>query len=238
MEVTEPLINPAALAANATNEGGVYGTYRLLKNVIGMWTIQQARSTWARQGSLYSYSEFVEMALAAPELTSLINPNASVFLPPGNQPQRIQEYCRKTGQPVPDTKGAIVRSVLESLALKYRQVIEMLSELSGQPVELIHIVGGGAQNELLNQMTANATGLHVVTGPIGATVLGNALVQLISLGALKNIQEARQMVAASIPLKQYHPQESAVWAEAYHRFQKLPQQDWLQMREESFGIEV
>jgi rhamnulokinase len=232
LEVPEPVISEASLAANVTNEGGVYGTYRLLKNVMGLWFVQQSRATWKAQGELHSYAELVEMAEAAPPLRSLVNVNDPVFLPPGDMPSRVQAFCAQTGQPVPQSKGEIIRTVLESLALAYRDSLGLVSSVtstssaaeatvSNQPVSVIHIVGGGTQNKLLNQMTANATGLPVITGPIEATVIGNALVQLISLGEISDIVEARQIVAEMGGLDWYEPneKETAVWQTAYQKYQ-------------------
>jgi rhamnulokinase len=195
LEVGAPVINDAALAANVTNEGGVYGSYRLLKNVMGLWIVQQCRATWAAAGEEHSYAELTEMAASTPSLVSPIDPNDGRFLPPGDHPSRVQSWCRENGLPVPQTKGEIVRSVLEGLALRYARVLDDLTSLTGQPADQVHIVGGGSQNRLLNQMTANATSLPVVAGPVETTVLGNALVQLISLGELADIDQARQLVA-------------------------------------------
>jgi len=195
LEVTQPVINEAALAANATNEGGVYGTYRLLKNVMVLWIVQQCRAAWAAAGEKHSYAELVQMAADAPPLASPIDPDDARFLPSGDHPSRVQAWCREHGQPVPETKGAIVRSVLEGLAQRYSQVLTSLTGLTGQPADRLHIVGGGSRNRLLNQMTADASGLPVVAGPVEATVLGNALVQLISLGELADIRQARQLVS-------------------------------------------
>jgi rhamnulokinase len=220
-EIEDPIINEAVLAANVTNEGGVYGTYRLLKNVMGMWLVEQCRQVWADEGELYSYGELVDMARAAQPLVSLIDPEHPRFLPAGDHPLFVQEYCADTGQQVPQTKGAILRSFLESLALKYREVIETLSRLSGQNVEVIHIVGGGSQNVLLNQMTADATGIPVIAGPVEATVLGNALVQLITLGEIEDLTQGRQVIAQSGQLRRYEPQQSTAWQEAFQRFQQL-----------------
>lgn len=221
LEVERPILTSEALAANVTNEGGVYGTYRLLKNVMGLWILQQCRATWAAAGEAYSYGELVELAIEAEPLTAVFNPDDPIFLTPGDHPQHIQLYCRKTGQPVPQTVGATVRSILESLALAYREVLELVKAVSEHSVSTLHIVGGGTQNELLNQMTANATGLPVVTGPVEATVIGNALVQLITLGEIADLQQARQIVAGMDELRRYEPGETAWWDEAYNRYKSL-----------------
>lgn len=221
LEVTEPIITPEALEANVTNEGGVYGTYRLLKNVMGLWIIQQCRATWQERGYTYTYADLTQLAMEAPPFQSFIVPNDSLFLPPGDHPEFIVTWCVKSGQPAPQTHGAMVRCVLESLALAYREVLETLQSLSQQPIEIIHMVGGGIQNELLCQMTANATGIPVLAGPVEATVLGNALVQLIALGELSNIAQARQLVATMGITRRYEPQDTAAWQAAYQRYRDL-----------------
>jgi rhamnulokinase len=221
LEVDEPILTPEALAANVTNEGGVYGTYRLLKNVMGLWILQQCRAAWAAADEEYSYAELVAMAEEAKPLTAVFNPNDSIFLAPGDHPQYIREMCQGTNQPVPQTVGAMVRCVLESLALAYREVLEQVAQVANHTVSVIHIVGGGTQNELLNQMTADATGLTVIAGPVEATVIGNALVQLITLGEIADLAQARQVVAGLDELKKYEPKDTAVWDEAYGRYQNL-----------------
>jgi rhamnulokinase len=221
LETNNATVNEAAFNANVTNEGGVYGTFRLLKNVMGLWLLQQCRATWSAQGDDYEYAALTEMAEPAPPLVCLIDPDNSVFLPPGDHPHYILEMCQRTGQPVPESKGAIVRCVLESLAIKYRYVLDKLISLTGQTVDVIHIIGGGSQNQLLCQMTANATGRVVLAGPVEATALGNALVQFITLGELSDIAQARQMAARSSQLARYEPAQDARWEDAYGRFLNL-----------------
>lgn len=203
LELLNPIITPAALEANVTNEGGVYGTYRFLKNVMGLWILQQCRAQWAREGEHFEYEELVRMANQVPEKQSLIRVDDSRLLPAGNHPAIIQTLCRETGQPVPESKGGIVRCVLESLAATYSDVLDQLLALSGRQADVIHIMGGGSQNDLLNQLTADATGIPVQAGPIEATVLGNALVQFITLGDIENLDEGRKLVADSFPAKYY-----------------------------------
>jgi rhamnulokinase len=221
LEIDRPIINKAALAANVTNEGGVYGTFRLLQNVMGLWILQSCRAAWKAAGHAFTYEQLVEMAQAAPPLRALIDPNDQRFLPLGDQPERVRQYLAETGQPVPSEVGGIVRCVLESLALKYQEVLLILKELTGRPVTTLHLVGGGSQNELLNQFTASATGLPVVAGPVEATVLGNALVQLISLGEIADLAQARQIVAGLDGLRRYEPQQPEIWQTAYGRFQAM-----------------
>ncbi len=221
LETAEPALGSAALAANITNEGGVYNTYRLLQNSTGLWIVQQCRKSWQLAGQNYSYAQLVELAQKTRPFTSLININDPVFLPPGNHPQLIRDFCRRTGQTIPETPGEIIRIVLESLALAYRRVLNTLIAVSGRKVDVIHIVGGGIQNELLNQMTASATGLPVVAGPIEATVIGNALVQLIALGELRDLAEGRELVRKMNTWQRYEPQDTAIWDDAYQRYLAL-----------------
>jgi rhamnulokinase len=223
LEIDSPILTQEALKANVTNEGGVYNTFRLLKNVVGLWILQQCRATWESEGQAFTYPELVDMATQSEPFTAIINPNDPVFLSPGDHPQRIREFCRQTDQRVPETRGRIVRCILESLALAYREVLELATSVSDQQVSVVHIVGGGAQNHLLNQMTANATGLPVIAGPIEATVIGNALVQLITLGEITDLNQARQIVNNLTELKRYEPEgnvnsQSGNWEEAYTYF--------------------
>jgi sugar (pentulose or hexulose) kinase len=221
LEVPDPYLGDAALQANVTNEGGVYGTIRLLQNSTGLWIVQQCRKAWQKAGAAYNYAQLVDLARGAVPLESFINVNDPVFLPPGDHPHLVQDFCRRTGQNVPETVGEIIRSVLESLAFSYRQTLESLLAVSGREVEVVHIVGGGIQNELLNQMAANATGRPVVAGPIEATVIGNALVQLIAMGELRDLSEGRELVRNMSAWHRYEPQETAAWDEAYQRYQAI-----------------
>lgn len=223
LEIDRPILTPEALAANVTNEGGVYGTIRLLKNVMGLWILQQCRATWSAAGQPLGYGDIVNLAQTAEPLTSIFNPNHPVFLAPGDHPQRIAELCPLLDQPTPVTPGEIARSVLESLALAYRETLEQLMSVSGRSVSVLHIAGGGSRNELLNQMTADATGLPVVAGPAEATVIGNALVQLITLGEIADLQQARAIVAGMDELRHYEPRDTAVWDEAYERYRLIGQ---------------
>ncbi len=220
LEVKEPVINDSALEANVTNEGGVYGTFRLLKNVMGLWILQECRRSWKLEGKDYSYNELTNLANNAKPLRSFISPNDSIFLHSGNHPELIKDFCKNTAQPVPETEGEIVRCVLESLAFTYKSVLNELLKISEKKADVIHIIGGGSQNELLNQMTANATGVPVIAGPAEATVIGNAVVQLITLGELKDINEARQLILSVIDLKKYEPKDIEAWDEAYARYNK------------------
>jgi rhamnulokinase len=223
VETTEPVINAQSLAYNFTNEGGVANTIRLLKNVTGMWPVQECRRTWAQAGEEISYADLTRLAEQAAPFAALINADDPLFLAPGDMPARIRDYCTRTGQTPPDGKGALVRCVLESLALKYRWVIDRAEELIGRPITTVHIVGGGSQNRLLNQFAANATGRPVVTGPVEATAIGNILMQMLAVGQIGSLAEGRALVRKSFPVETYQPQETAAWSDAYQRFLGLIQ---------------
>ncbi len=205
LELDQPIINAAALAANVTNEGGVYGSYRFLKNVMGLWIVQQCREIWAATGDPLGYGQLMALAESAESLHCLIDVDDPRLLTPGDHPAIIRQICLETDQPVPSTKGAIIRCVLESLALRYRDVLASLQTLSGQRAEVLHIMGGGSQNRLLNQFSADSTGIPVVAGPIEATVIGNALVQLITLGEIADLAQGRQLVGDSFPTQLFEP---------------------------------
>lgn len=221
LEIDKPVINDAIYAANLTNEGGAYHTTRFLKNVAGLWLAQQSRVAWREQGSEYSYEQLAAEAAKAEPFRSLIDPDEPAFLPPGDMPARIREFCRRTDQPIPETVGQVMRAIYESLALKYRLVLENLITLSGRTVDHLHIIGGGTQNKLLCQMTADAIGRVVLAGPIEATAIGNAIVQFISLGELANIGQAREILSRTVNLARYEPQQTADWTENYERFKSL-----------------
>jgi len=221
VEVERPLINDATFAANLTNEGGVGGTYRLLRNITGLWLLHECRRSWAEQGQEHSFAELVALARTAAPLRSFVDPNADVFLEPGDMPRRIQTFCKETKQPEPGSVAQTVRCVLESLALKHADTIEVLRRVTGVEPAEIHIVGGGARNELLCAWTAQAAGLPVIAGPEEATVLGNLLVQAMALGELASLEEARAVVRASFAPTSYEPEGAADWQEARERFAQL-----------------
>ncbi len=221
IESKTPVINESALQANITNEGGVNNTFRLLKNVVGLWIVQQCRKTWQEKGKSYSYAELTKLAEQATPLKSIINPNGERLLAPGDHPEIIRTICRESKQPVPESEGEIIRCALEILALAYREVLDKVKSVAAKQIDVLHIVGGGTQNKLLNQMTANATGLPVQAGPVEATVMGNALVQLISLGEIKNLDEGRKLVSQLVEIEQYQPAEQADWEAAYRKYQTL-----------------
>jgi rhamnulokinase len=217
VEAREPVITPQSLKFNLTNEGGIAGTFRCSKNVLGLWLVQECRRTWAAQGQDWTYAELTELADQAAPLAAVVDPDHDDFLKPGDMPARIQAFCQRTGQTPPDAPAAIVRCALESLALKYRWVLECLEAVTGRRLEPIHIIGGGTQNRLLNQLTADATGRTVVAGPAEATAAGNLLVQAIALGQIGSIAEARAVARRSFTPEVYAPVASVDWDAAYRR---------------------
>jgi rhamnulokinase len=219
LEVDRPWIDDATFAANLTNEGGVAGTTRLLRNVTGLWLVHECRRQWALEGAQYSFDELVALAEAAPALGPLIEPNDPAFAEPGDMPARMRAFCARTGQAEPVEPGAVVRCILESLALKHAQVVDLLGDVTGSAPSEIHVVGGGARNELLCRWTAEASGLPVLAGPEEATVLGNLLVQAMALGELASLEEAREVVRASFSPSVYEP--TGDWREARARFDEL-----------------
>lgn len=221
-EVGQPLINAKSLAYNFTNEGGLAGTFRLLRNVMGLWLLQECRRRFAQDEEGITYEQLTQEAAAAPAFGPLIDPDDERFLRPTDMPARIREYCVETGQRAPETRGEVVRCVLESLALKYRWVAERIDELLGRPTSVIHVVGGGSQNRLLCQLTADATGRVVRAGPVEATSMGNVLAQAWALGHLGSLAELRAVVRRSTAEAVYEPRRSEQWAEAYERFVHLP----------------
>lgn len=209
VETTEPLINEQSLAMSFTNEGGVAGTFRFLRNIMGLWLVQECRRTWAAAGEEVSYGDLADMAEHCEGFVSIVDPDAAVFLTPGDMPQRIRDFCRQTNQPVPESKGQVVRCALDSLALRYRATAECLDKLFGKRHDPIHIVGGGTQNKLLCQLAADAMGRTVVAGPIEATAIGNVLVQAMGAGVVGSLEEARQIVRNSSNLLHYEPRDSS-----------------------------
>lgn len=220
-EVREPCVNEKTLTYNFTNEGGVFGTWRLSKNIMGLWLIQECKRTWESQGENLSYEEIMYLAAAAKPFLAVIDPDNNMFFHPGDMPARIQKFCTQTKQHEPRTKGEILRVALESLALKYRWVLERLDELSGKRLNPIHIIGGGTKNRLLNKFTANATQRNVVTGPVEATAIGNMLMQAIGLGDLSSISEAREAVRASFEVEEYFPESNDGWEDAYKKLSAI-----------------
>ncbi|MEO0476948.1 MAG: rhamnulokinase family protein [Planctomycetota bacterium] len=221
LELNAPVRSAEALAANFTNEAGVEGTTRFLKNCAGLWLIQECRRVWSEQGKQFSFAELASMAGDAPALVSLFNPDDPRFATPGDMPQRIREACRENGDPEPADEGALIRAILDSLALRYDQIIRSAGQVAGREIKTLHIVGGGSANTVLNQITADATGLEVIAGPGEATALGNAAVQAIACGELANLAEARAVIAASSEPMRYEPSSGNPYAEARGRFAGL-----------------
>jgi len=220
VELVEPVINERSLALNFTNEIGFGGRIRFLKNIAGLWLLQECRRAWVQEGTEYSYDDLTKMASEAAPFKAILHPDA--FLHPGGMPERIASWCRSRGGSVPETPGEFARTIFESLALRYRQVLESLESVTGRRLKVIHIVGGGSRNRVLNQFVADATGRIVVAGPAEATAAGNVLVQAIGSGVLKDLAEARAVVRRSLPLSLYEPRPSEAWEKAYERFLKLP----------------
>jgi rhamnulokinase len=221
VNLPQPIINDQSLKFNFTNEGGVGGTFRFSRNIMGLWLVQECRRTWASSGNEFSYAQLSDMAAKAPAHLSVIDVDDPEFLKPGDMPARIKEYCQKTSQAIPSDEASMIRIILEGIALKYRWIINCLAELTDHKLDVIHIIGGGTQNKLLNQFTADSTNKYVVTGPIEATAIGNILTQAVSLGLLKNIYEAREVVRNSFETQHYQPSEPNRWDEPYQKLVEL-----------------
>ncbi len=220
IESKAPLVSEKTLELNFTNEGGVEGTTRFLKNIMGMWLIQECRRNWACIRD-YSWTEMVALAKAAPAFQYLINPDDPRFLNPEDMPAAVIAYCEESGQGAPQTHGEIIRCIYDSLALKYRKVLDEIRQLTTQPIERIHVIGGGANNDFLNQLTADVCQLPVLAGPVEATAAGNLLMQAKALGVLNSLQEIRSVVKASFLLKQFQPVGDEKWIDAYEAFCRL-----------------
>ena len=218
VEVDKAALTPRALELNMTNEGGIDGTYRLLKNIMGLWLVQQCKKSFDADGRRHDYATLASLAAKAKPFRSIVNLNDPRFLNPPDMPKAIQEFCRETKQPIPKSEGELVRCAYESLALKYRETIGALEELTGEKIEVIHIVGGGSQSRLLNQFAADACQRPVVTGPVEATAMGNLLTQIRADGELESLAEMREVVRRSSPVQQYEP---TAWNEAADRFAEL-----------------
>ena len=214
VETDAPVINTETETLNFTNEGGVEGTIRLLKNICGMWLLERCRLNWGDT----SYPELISEADACEPFRSLINPDDDCFVNPANMEKSIAAYCHATGQPVPEQRGQVVRCIFESLALRYRQVLENLRSLSPRPIETLHVIGGGSRNDLLNQFPANAIGIPVVAGPSEATAIGNVMIQAMAAGEATDMAGMRRLIQRSVPLKTYHPQDTDAWDTAYIHF--------------------
>jgi len=221
VELPAPLINDKVRDLNFTNEIGYGGIVRFLKNIIGLWILQESRRAWIREGCELAYSEIERLASEAEPFRSLINPNAARFLKPGDMPQKVVAFCRETGQPAPETPGQFGRCIYESLSLLYSKTIGQIEEVTARSISRLHIVGGGSKGSLLNQFSANATGKTVLAGPVEATACGNVLIQALALGHIEDLSALRRVVGASFPITEYQPAESAQWEEAGKRFASL-----------------
>ena len=219
-EVHEPSLSEKTLEYNFTNEGGAFGTWRLSKNIMGLWLVQECRREWMRAGEEMSFDALTQLAAKSEAFMSIIDPDFDEFIHTGDMPGRIQKFCVDTNQRVPQTKGQIIRVALESIALKYRLVLDRLEELTGKRFDPIHIIGGGTKNKLLNQFAADATGRTVIAGPVEATAIGNILMQSIGMKHLGALADAREIVRTSFEPEIYEPNHNVDWAEAYSRLKK------------------
>jgi rhamnulokinase len=221
VELDKPRITPAVAKYNFTNEGGVAGTIRFLKNIAGLYLIQQCRAAWRLEGEDLDYDQLTRLAADAEPFTALIDPDDPSFVKIGEMPQWITDYCRRTGQTPPESKGGLVRCVLESLALRYRWTLDRLTELTDREIRTVHIVGGGTQNRLLSQLTADATGRTVVAGPVEATALGNIMMQAVATGQLSSVEAGRRVIRDSFDLETFTPSGAVGWDDARKRFEDL-----------------
>ena len=221
VEVPLPLINDETLAMNLTNEIGVYSTFRLLKKISGLWLVQQCRRAWHKQGESFSYLELTQQAAQTSPFMAAIDPDLAEFSQPGDLPAGIMSYCHRTGQSFPAKKGAVIRTILESLALRYRAVFQDLENVLGRQLETLHMVGGEIRNQLLNRFTANALNREVIAGPVEVTATGNMIVQMIALGEIDSLGQGREMIARSFPGTVYKPENVEQWDGAYQRYLRL-----------------
>jgi len=220
IELNAPVITPESLELNFTNEGGVNGTTRFLKNVMGLWMLRRCRQSWAARGHEFEYRELMELAETEPPFSYLIDPDDDSFLRPDDMPVAINQFCAKTHQPAPSAPGSYVRTILESLALKYRAVIKNIERLTGQHIRQVQVIGGGSKNRLLNQFTADATGKRVLAGPAEATALGNAGVQILATGGASSLQEVRAIINRSFPTEVFEPSGTDIWERQADRLQR------------------
>ncbi len=220
-ELKEPIIGKESFAFNVSNEGGYGDTYTFLKNIIGLWLAQESRRQWIREGKEYGFGELEQMAQKAEPFLSFIDPDAPEFNTAGDIPERIRQFCSRTGQKVPEGIGDIMCCINQSLALKYRYTLEQIEACTGKHFSMINMIGGGIQSRLLCQMTANASNWKVLAGPVEATALGNIAVQLITLGEIKDVEEARRIIANSEQTYEYIPQDQEKWDSAYERFKTI-----------------
>jgi rhamnulokinase len=221
IETKEPVITEESFNMNITNEGGVDGTIRFLKNITGMWLLEQCRKEWESEGTNYTYPEIIALSDSVEAFCRLIDPDDSAFAHPESMTKAISGYCKKTNQPLPANHAEYIRCIFDSLALKYKYVFRRFEQMASFPIEKLHVIGGGSQNELLNQFTANATGIMVVAGPSEATAIGNAMIQAKGLGVVHSLPEIRKIVRDSYTLDLFYPQETDKWDKAYRSFLKI-----------------
>ena len=221
LELPEPIISDRSRELNFTNEIGYGNSIRLLRNVTGMWVVQECRREWEKLGQSYDYAQLAQLAEEAEPFVTLINPDDDCFFSPDNMIQAIDDFCRRSNQTAPATHGAYVRCALESLALLYRRRLEQAAELTGRTLKYLHIVGGGSKNALLNQFSANATGMEVIAGPAEATALGNIILQAITLGHVKDHADGRRIIRESMDVEVFQPQDASTWETAYEQFSKF-----------------
>jgi rhamnulokinase len=221
IEVDSPIINDRSRAENFTNEGGVEGTIRFLKNICGMWLLERCRAEWERDGKNISYPDLIAGAMEVTPFHSLIFPDAACFANPQSMTQAIRDYCQATSQPVPETCAEFTRCIFDSLALRYRQVLTLLGEFAPYQIKVLHIIGGGSRNTLLNQFTANATGCKVIAGPSECTAIGNIMIQAQAAGVVKNLADMRVLIADNSDLVEFTPQNADEWNNAYEKFLKI-----------------
>jgi rhamnulokinase len=221
IETKDAIINSRSAELNFTNEGGIEGTTRFLKNITGMWILEQCRKEWKKMGKDYDFKQLGEMEQSGEAFRSFINPDDPAFANPPSMLQAISDYCERTGQPKPETDAQVARLIMESLAMRYRTVFDWLREFADFPIEVLHIIGGGAQNALLAQWTSNSIGVPVLTGPTEATAIGNIMMQFKALGKVKDITEMRALIAKATPLGHYEPQDAEAWNEAHKRYAAL-----------------
>jgi len=223
VESDKAIINEKSFAHAFTNEGGVENTIRFLRNIAGLWLLQECRRQWLREGVDLDYEHLTAMAEKAPPFAAYVNPDCAEFMAPGDMPEKINQYLELTGQDKLHDKGLMARVIIESLAFRYRYVMEAIEDITNKSIDVLHIVGGGIRNQLLCRFAANATGKKVITGPVEATAVGNIVVQAIAAGQLKSLSQGREIVRSSFEMKVYKPQETQVWAKQYDRIRKYPE---------------
>lgn len=221
IEVKNPIINQETYELNFTNEGGIEGTTRFLKNITGMWILEQCLKEWKKEGITYAYEKLVHMADTIPAFQSMLDTDHPSFANPGSMTEAIVDYCKATNQNEPSTHAEFVRCIFESLSLKYNYVLGKLRGLAPFPIKKLHVIGGGSKNPLLNQWTANSIGIPVIAGPSEATAIGNIMIQAKAAGCVNSLREMRQIIGESVQLDEFHPENSEVWKDAYQKFLKV-----------------